>query len=714
MFPKEDPYVVCLQECLTASFDANGTFDGDTFFRKWFREKGKTYTFIFKENLSRTNIQFAELFALIQVHAQPRDTHGADIQVQFRDRQAVLNGLNEIVRHLASTITPPERVSKYIAYLYGHSMRPAIVVEAFHGSCTVFVPPHIELDLPLICAESGYIHSCGMSIYTRPLDTALESSLFVDLRRYLSAKASDKKLLFVVYCHEDFTGDDSTGTSHVPGSVTDLRIHIEKLFLKDKRLVDVLHRMREEFNDYLVVPAPGYYLEEHQLIRHAGEVDESHSLGLIVDRAIGRNSRQAGLDRYMICYDQLFSNDNPFHIFDENKPAWVSHTTMPHTLTGAMINITRPAWPRKHVEIGDPFAGTGTTWLELCKFDGVVIDCADKEAISPLLLKDNLNFFSMTGDQLKTLKRFIDEFGTTVVQPPKRYNIPNSARVADLFRKAVEYFEQLDFDSSEATPTIPGRVAHGLAKEEFQSRLLFYLLLRTHVRHIGGLRRKPEAWMEFFRKEVGLLHGQIDKLLALRQSEVIEHFGASDQFIKCAGYYSQSCTVSRERLQQMMAEPVQGKGVSVRDATRAVLPKDGHRLDVVITDPPYGFNTEDESRELAKVYTKAIRVMLERLANGGQLVLSLPERSHSGRAIPAFTRRRWVTQQVLAEAARHELEPILPAVVVPDPSHLFWPPYYWESERALGRSILHFTFRRRHQLSPSPDSASTASSSEKA
>ena len=50
----------------------------------------------------------------------------------------------------------------------------------------------------------------------------------------------------------------------------------------------------------------------------------------------------ASSKRFLICYKQEFRNENPFHIFDENKPAWVSHTTAPHALTAAMLNIARP------------------------------------------------------------------------------------------------------------------------------------------------------------------------------------------------------------------------------------------------------------------------------------------------------------------------------------------------------------------------------------
>ena len=51
-------------------------FSSPDFFKKWFRGTGKVFYFLFKKNLKVTNIQIAELLALLltHVHADPPET----------------------------------------------------------------------------------------------------------------------------------------------------------------------------------------------------------------------------------------------------------------------------------------------------------------------------------------------------------------------------------------------------------------------------------------------------------------------------------------------------------------------------------------------------------------------------------------------------------------------------------------------------------------
>jgi hypothetical protein len=55
-------------ECLK-NYCLYGTSDKDnykTFFNSWFREYGKAYTFVYKQNLRVTNIQQVELLVLLK------------------------------------------------------------------------------------------------------------------------------------------------------------------------------------------------------------------------------------------------------------------------------------------------------------------------------------------------------------------------------------------------------------------------------------------------------------------------------------------------------------------------------------------------------------------------------------------------------------------------------------------------------------------------
>jgi tRNA G10 N-methylase Trm11 len=124
-------------------------------------------------------------------------------------------------------------------------------------------------------------------------------------------------------------------------------------------------------------------------------------------------------------------------------------------------------------------------------------------------------------------------------------------------------------------------------------------------------------------------------------------------------------------------------------------PPNGLSFDVVITDPPYGFNNDINMLELADLLTKSFDAIFDSLKPTSQLVIALPDHSHSGKHIPLFATRVWVTEQIIAKADKHGFEAVVPAQILPRLGNLFQAPYYWNSEKALKRVILHFQFRKK-------------------
>jgi tRNA G10 N-methylase Trm11 len=156
--------------------------------------------------------------------------------------------------------------------------------------------------------------------------------------------------------------------------------------------------------------------------------------------------------------------------------------------------------------------------------------------------------------------------------------------------------------------------------------------------------------------------------------------------------------ISRKRVADAYSEWPCIRTVDANDRELDESPLQARTCDVVITDPPYGFNTDDNPEELARLYSAVIERMISALKDEGQLVLCLLDRSHTGRRSPFFTHKELITQQVLsiAEQATPKREVIIPAYAVPQQRQIFRAPYYWESERALRRAILHFRIRDRH------------------
>jgi len=118
-----------------------------------------------------------------------------------------------------------------------------------------------------------------------------------------------------------------------------------------------------------------------------------------------------------------------------------------------------------------------------------------------------------------------------------------------------------------------------------------------------------------------------------------------------------------------------------------------NQYDLIITDPPYGFNTDDSAIELSAFYKKFIAKLIKALKNNGQLIMALPDRSNSGRISPYFTHKEIVIQNILNICNENEFSLYSLANTVPN-NLLYRPPYYWQSEKALKRSIIHFKIKR--------------------
>src|SRR5581483_7858763 len=108
-------------------------------------------------------------------------------------------------------------------------------------------------------------------------------------------------------------------------------------------------------------------------------------------------------ERFYHCYEQEFKNSSPFHPFDENKPAWRAHTTLPHTLTAAMINIALPYRGSSTVNLCDPFVGSGTTVIEAAKYPYIAPTGSDNDPLVPQLAFDNAEFFGLDAAELRGL-----------------------------------------------------------------------------------------------------------------------------------------------------------------------------------------------------------------------------------------------------------------------------------------------------------------------
>ncbi len=657
-----------------SSMYAKNKFNCENFFIEWFIKNGKAYSFLFKKDITVTNLQYAELISLLKVHIKPE--HSKSAQLQFVSKQEFYNDFGPILCDVQmKSKQKPKEIEKAIVNLYGNTLKQVVALELFKGSCTVFLPPHLELDLFAICSESGYIHSCGHNVYSEPLNKANTKDIFKKIEKHIKKHFSQHNRAYVsIYAHEDFTKYDREYASELDGGLQNLKIFVEKYYIGDKRFITFINELEKKFHNRITLQGPGDFRKEQERRENNKMLDKSRTIWFIIDQDINSDIR------YLICYDQLYKNCNPFHIFDENKPAWISHTTIPHTMVGAMINLTRPWWSKSKVLVGDPFSGTGTIWLEFQKFKDISLFCSDISPISGLLSKDNKFFFTLKSSDLKDIKNklerlkkstnMLEEMNKKNPKENEEYKIP-----VDLYNEAIDLQKNEEID-------IPKKIVQKLKKISFFSRLIFYLNLRTKIRHYGALKRESEKWDEAFIKELDILCWQIEELSILRdkqEKQTIKKYGKFTEFINT---YSHGTTLNNLYFEH----------TSVVERNARVKIK--RKLDVVITDPPYGFNTDEDLLDLARTYAESIKSIIASLRDNGQLVLCVPEKSYTGRQIGAFSRSGWLIQQIIAESRVLGYEPIIEAQVFPSPGQLFRSPYYWESVRALRRTILHFRFKK--------------------
>lgn len=124
---------------------------------------------------------------------------------------------------------------------------------------------------------------------------------------------------------------------------------------------------------------------------------------------------------------------------------------------------------------------------------------------------------------------------------------------------------------------------------------------------------------------------------------------------------------------------------------RGVTDLPARKFDVVVCDPPYGFNTNEDIITFENLFTETIKsIILSVSSKGGQVVLALPDISFTGRPIPYFVRPKFAIREFIAQAKILERRLIRPTFSAPTPLTKFSPPYYWYSEKALKRAILHF------------------------
>lgn len=493
------------------------------------------------------------------------------------------------------------------------------------------------------------------------------------------------KRLFAVYAHEDFTETDRELHADLANGLDELKIYVEKNYMKNDSLVDVIRGIGRDsdLTQHLLIPGAGDSSKTHPKMRGLPECHVDSTFWLMSDRSINPVAPQnPGNERYYFCFEQLFINRNQFYLFDENKPAWKASTTIPHTLVAAMLNIgvTARRVAQSRFDVVDPFSGTGTTLFESIKYSDCRISTADIDPLTAILIRDNADFFSKNQKQINDLKEALID--------GKEGNL---GKLFNVYMKCAKLFENIKGGEMSASPEDVSL----LEAMSYSDRFRFYFLLRTHINATASIATQRQEFDAAYRSEVMKFVKTIDRYLVLldRVNQSGRRRTKKNKFLYFVDKYSVGMMIdpkaiadARSRLKQpLFKHHIRG----VED-----LPED--QYDLIVTDPPYGFNATTDIGDLAKLYDTAILRLLKSTKSDAQILLALPDRSYSGKTSPVFTHKEVVIQQFLTNAQNHShnREILTNVQSIPLPA-VYQPPYYWESAKALRRSIVHLRIKRR-------------------
>jgi tRNA G10 N-methylase Trm11 len=674
-----------LKECFIKYFETG------SFFSHWFRNHSKAYYFTFKLNLSRTNIQYGEIKSLVISNIKDKFNPRSDSKIQILTVQQLNYSIQSIVSSYQFPIFEYQNIVQYrddpgekgkrfreladvaddiynsLVSNYFEILSSTIIIDPFFNSCSIFLPPNLEIDLLKVVSLSGYINTCGELVYIRSIKKAKKEEFYSALKKSLD-QTTESYIKFNVFSHEDF--------SHTTNSETDiehLKIHLEKFYFDGTPLTTILYDLKKKFTHKLVVNLYYNPLKKKTI--------SAFSYWLVRDTSIGKNIKVPGDDRYFICYKQIYKNENQLHIFNESKPAWKSNTTIPHTLIGAMINLAlEDRDTNKAISIIDPFAGTGTTILELMKlkqYYNLKIYGSDIDSTYEILLRDNLEILSMSQNDLLALIKKLD------IDSTKNFN--------DNYKRMLELKEDLHLkneDDQEEFEIGSSKVPK-FKRKKLYDRLLLYVYFIVRITDTVGIDRKNHDFKSHYKSELKKLIYRLKSLHETISFPLPGHYSRIKGFNIVTGRFSEKVIIDPTIFkEQLDAFDTNKKSIAkISDFKR--LEKD--KFDIIICDPPYGFNTSHQIDNLLKLYYDLPTYLVSAIKKHGQIIVSLPDESYSGKHSPWFTHREMVLTRFHFASEKLGKQIINYSEINPR-KELFNAPFYWEAQRALRRSIIQLKF----------------------
>ena len=118
----------------------------------------------------------------------------------------------------------------------------------------------------------------------------------------------------------------------------------------------------------------------------------------------------------------------------------------------------------------------------------------------------------------------------------------------------------------------------------------------------------------------------------------------------------------------------------------------GEKPDVIITDPPYGYNTDEQDDQLFELYRDLAIECTKTINHGGQVIICLAEQMHLGKRLPAFIKKETVMDMFLEAAEQNDLYVVNCDQEICDLDQIYCFPFFWEAKKALKREVIRLQF----------------------
>jgi len=112
--------------------------------------------------------------------------------------------------------------------------------------------------------------------------------------------------------------------------------------------------------------------------------------------------------------------------------------------------------------------------------------------------------------------------------------------------------------------------------------------------------------------------------------------------------------------------------------------------DLVVTDPPYAFNTYEDVRGMQQLYGDLVPTLVRSLNPMGQLLMAIPSLARNGKRIPYHQTRDSVVRQIIGSVEAQGRRLMRYVETIPQRKELFEAPWYWGSMSTIERRIIHF------------------------